>query len=108
LQSKDDFTVLGELIVDKTRKSPSFKLKLRKSNEETPKSGELLSRHTSHSKKLIPFIFADNSGLKSNGFPLQPGNIIKFGRVEYLVLESFNGKTTESYRDSAYMEEGDG
>lgn len=38
MQAKEDFTVLGEIIVDKTRKSPSFKLKLYKSTEEGPKS----------------------------------------------------------------------
>lgn len=37
--AKEEFTVLGELIVDKTKKLPSFKLKLHKTTEEAPKSG---------------------------------------------------------------------
>ena len=50
---------------------------------------------------------ADSTTPKSNGYPLKPGNIIKFGRVEYLVLESFNGKNTESFRDSIYLDDTD-
>lgn len=50
------------------------------------------SKHSHHSKKFIPFIFAEGTQPKSNGCLLFPGSIIKFGRVEYLVLEWFNGK----------------
>lgn len=42
--------------------------------------------HSHNHKFPVPFILAEGNNPKSNGYPLKPGNIIKFGRVEYLVL----------------------
>ena len=53
----------------------------------------------------MPFILAGNVANTTNsaedekGYLLKPGHIIKLGRAEYLVLESFNGKNAESARD---------
>ncbi len=83
LAGKEEYTILGELIVDKQRKAPSFKLKLHKepAQTESTKANRPQTKHSHYAKRFIPFILAEATQPKSLGYPLYPGNIIKFGRV---------------------------
>lgn len=48
------------------------------------------------------------SGHNHVGYPLAPGNVIKLGRVEYMVIEAKNEDETKTLRDTQHFEETNG
>lgn len=99
-------SLIAELSIDRSKNTPEFKVK-----QATKKQNEVPNEIANIYKTSYLVVKEYNLSPGIAGYPLsnyqfilEPGNVIKLGRVEYMVIEAKNEEETMTLRDTNHFD----